>query len=349
MAVILKAIFRITASKLVTNKIQIFTKRSIKTATSDVQIISIEAIKPSSPTPKQLRAYKLSLPAQLCSKIYIFLVDCNDHGAAFIEANVGCHISKFLQPLDRELLQQLIPPCPQLSNLEISERALLAVQVNLLRSAIFDFMKTWGVIAHCNSLFPPVKFSQQYQIPSPQSSRNIVFKRLLFDGMGNNFDDGLQATGFGVVSALNWGAFIAVARERKRAIDKKLYSYAVYYTMNLHNKMNPPIFITRSGKTKEKGKRCDEYMGRFKVVSFNSAVGLPYYEVDFGWGKPVWFSLGPLSFPELAILTNSSDGEGIEALAVMSKEDMDKFEPETSIMAYASPNPSIIFSLSCFE
>ena len=76
--------------------------------------------------------------------------------------------------------------------------------------------------------------------------------------VGNNFDDGLQATGFGVVSALNWGAFIAVARERKRAIDKKLYSYAVYYTMNLHNKMNPPIFITRSGKTKEKGKRCDE-------------------------------------------------------------------------------------------
>ncbi|KAK9230464.1 hypothetical protein WN944_023434 [Citrus x changshan-huyou] len=86
-------------------------------------------------------------------------------------------------------------------------------------------------------------------------------------------------------------------------------------------------------------------MGRFKVVSFKSVVGLPYYEVDFGWGKPVWFSLGPLSFPDLAILTNSSDGEGIEALAVMSKEDMDKFEPETSIMAYASPNPSIFFSL----
>lgn len=74
MAVILKAIFQITASKLVTNKIQIFTKRSIKTATSDVQIISIEAIKPSSPTPKQLRAYKLSLSAQLCSKLYMPIV-----------------------------------------------------------------------------------------------------------------------------------------------------------------------------------------------------------------------------------------------------------------------------------
>ncbi|KAK9233351.1 hypothetical protein WN943_023600 [Citrus x changshan-huyou] len=276
MAVILKDIFRITASKLVTNKIQIFTKRSIKTATSDVQIISIEAIKASSPTPKQLRAYKLSLPAQLCSKLYMPIVSfysANCKHQDFRKKSDLLKQSLFLQPPDRELLQQLIPPCPQLSNLEISERALLAVQVNLLSSgemAIGVFFRVeWPMIA---PLFPPVKFSQQYQIPSPQSSRNIVFKRLLFDGkkiahlkekvnkelVGNNFDDGLQATGFGVVSALTWGAFIAVARERKREIDKKLYYYAVYYTMNLRNKMNPPIFSTRSGKTKEKGKRCDE-------------------------------------------------------------------------------------------
>ncbi|KAH9718038.1 hypothetical protein KPL71_022065 [Citrus sinensis] len=259
MAVILKNIFRITASKLVTNNIQIFTKRSIKTATSDVQIISTEAIKPSSPTPKHLRTYKLSLPDQLCSKLYVplvffystnckqqdlrkksdllkqslakslthyypfagrlidsFSVDCNDHGAAFIEANVGCDISKFLQPPDMELLQQLIPPSPQLLKLDIFERELLAVQVNLFSSsemaigvcfyhgvadgsAIFNFMKMWGEITRgvindndnicnnnfvldCTSLFPPVNFPQPYQFTSPQSSCNIVFKRFLFDG-----------------------------------------------------------------------------------------------------------------------------------------------------------------------
>ncbi|KAH9718018.1 HSR201-like protein [Citrus sinensis] len=178
-----------------------------------------------------------------------------------------------------ELLQQLIPPSPQLSNLEISERELLAVQVNLFNSgemaigvcfshgvadgsAIFNFMKTWGEIARgvindndnicnnnivldCTSLFPPVKFPQQYQIPSPQSSRKIVFKRLLFDGKkiatlkekvnkelmadNNSDDDVLQATRFGVVSALIWGASIAVARERKRAIDNKLHSHSLCY------------------------------------------------------------------------------------------------------------------------
>ncbi|KAH9717997.1 HXXXD-type acyl-transferase family protein [Citrus sinensis] len=459
MAVNLKNIFRVTASKLITNNVQIFSKRSIKSATSDVQIISTERVKPSLPTRKHLRTYKLSLIDQMNSDFYIplvffysascknqdfrkksdlltqslattlthyypfagrfidgFSVDCNDHGAAFIEANVGCDLSKFLQPPDMELLQQLIPPSPQLSNLEISERELLAVQVNLFNSgemaigvcfshgvadgsAIFNFMKTWGEIArgvindndnmcnnnivlNCTSLFPPVKFPQQYQIRSPQSSRKIVFKRLLFDGkkiatlkekvnrelMANNNsdDDVLQATRFGL----------------KRAIDNMLYSHSMYYTMNLRNKMNPPMFprcmgnifrlvraewslaeddaidVTNLVRAVIKAKRMgrdvmnnDEYLDFIKDLyeawedsrSFplTSVVGLPYYEVDFGWGKPVWFSLGPILLPDIAILSSTSDGEGIEALVVMFKEDMENFEQETNIMAYASANPSI--------
>ncbi|KAH9669447.1 HXXXD-type acyl-transferase family protein [Citrus sinensis] len=475
MAVPLKNIFRITASKLITNNVQIFSKRSIKSATSDVQIISTERVQPSLPTRKHLRTYKLSLIDQMNYDLYIplvffysasckhqdfrkksdllkqslattlthyypfagrfidgFSVDCNDHGAAFIEANVGSDISKFLQPPDMELLQQLIPPSPQLSNLEISERELLAVQVNLFNSgemaigvcfshgvadgsAIFNFMKTWGEIARgvitdndnicnnnivldCTSLFPPVKFPQQYQIPSPQSSRKIVFKRLLFDGKkiatlkekvnkelmadNNSDDDVLQATRFGIVSALIWGACIAVARERKRAIDNKLHSHSMYYAMNLRHKMNPAMFprcmgnifrlvraewslaeddaieVTNLVREVIKAKRMgrdvmnnDEYLDFIKDLyeawedsrSFplTSVVGLPYYEVDFGWGKPVWFSLGPILLPDIAILSSASDGEGIEALVVMFKEDMEKFEQETSIMAYASANPSI--------
>ena len=95
----------------------------------------------------------------------------------------------------------------------------------------------------------------------------------------------------------------------------------------------------------------DEYLGFIKDMyevqedsrSFllTSMVGLPCYEVDLGWGKPVWFSFGPILFPDFAILSSTRDGERIEALVVMFKEDMEKFEQETSIMAYASPNPSI--------
>ncbi|XP_024037143.1 vinorine synthase [Citrus clementina] len=394
MAVTLKKNFPIIASKLITNDLQIFTKRSIRSATSDVQIISTERVKPSLPTRKHLRTYKLSLIDQLSTDFYIplvffysascknqdfrkksdllkqslaktlthyypfagrlidgFSVDCNDRGAAFIEANVGCDISKFLQPPDMELLQQLIPPSPQLSNLEISERELLAVQVNLFNSG--------------------------------EMAIGVCFSHGVADGSAFfNFMKVLQATRFRVVSALIWGASIAIARERKRTIDNKLNSHSMYYPMNLRNKVNPPMFprcmgniarlvraewslaqddaieITSLVREVVKAKRMgrdvmnnDEYLGFIKDMyevpedsrSFllTSTVGLPCYEVDFGWGKPVWFSFGPILFPDFAILSSTSDGEGIEALVVMSKEDMDKFEQEISIMAYASPNPSI--------
>ncbi|XP_024035831.1 acylsugar acyltransferase 3 [Citrus clementina] len=394
MAVTLKKVFPIIASKLIPNDIQIFTKRSIKSAPSDVQIISTERVKPSLSTGKHLRTYKLSWIDQMNTDVYIplvffystscknqdlkkksdllkqslaktlthyypfagrlidgFSVDCNDRGAAFIEANVGCDISKFLQPPDMELLQQLIPPSPQLSNLEISERELLAVQVNLFNSG--------------------------------EMAIGVCFSHGVADGSAIfNFMKVLQATRFGIVSALIWGACIAVARERKRAIDNKLHSHSMYYAMNLRNKINPPVFprcmgnITRLVraewslaeddaievtslvrevvKAKRMGREVmnnDEYFGFIKDMyevgedsrSFllTSMVGLPCDEVDFGWGKPVWFSLGPILLPDLAILSSASDSEGIEALVVMFKEDMEKFEQETSIMAYASPNPSI--------
>ena len=74
MVVILKNIFRPTASKLVTNNVQIITKRSIKSVAFDVQIISAERVKSSFPTEKHLRTYKLSLIDQIYSDVYISLV-----------------------------------------------------------------------------------------------------------------------------------------------------------------------------------------------------------------------------------------------------------------------------------
>lgn len=60
------------------------------------------------------------------------------------------------------------------------------------------------------------------------------------------------------------------------------------------------------------------------------------------WLEPVWFSVGPMSSRKFAILSSTSDGKGIEALVVIFREDMDKFEQDRSIMAHASSNPSIL-------
>ncbi|KAK9233356.1 hypothetical protein WN943_023605 [Citrus x changshan-huyou] len=276
-------------------------------------------------------------------------------------------------------------------------------------SAIFNFMKLWAeinrgvnenicnnVVLDCTSLFPPHSSIKDQHI-KPQSTSKVVFKRLFFDGkkivalkekvnkeiMVGSFDHELQASRFMVVSSLIWGAFIAIVRERKRAINNKLYSHAMYYTVNLRSKMNPPMIpqcmgnifrfvraewslaedddieVTSLVKEVIKAKRNVsnvmnniEYLGFMKdmneawedsrSLALTSAFGLRYYEVDFGWGKPVWHSNGSISVPNGAFLSDTKDGEGVEAWVALYDEDMDKFEKNPSIMAYASSNPSIL-------
>ncbi|KAJ4721186.1 vinorine synthase-like [Melia azedarach] len=67
----------------------------------------------------------------------------------------------------------------------------------------------------------------------------------------------------------------------------------------------------------------------------------PLYEADFGWGKPIWVSTA-MKHKDVAVLLDSNDGKGIEALVALPKKEMDKFEQDPGILAYASVDTSII-------
>ncbi|XVF49685.1 hypothetical protein PTKIN_Ptkin04bG0032900 [Pterospermum kingtungense] len=77
------------------------------------------------------------------------------------------------------------------------------------------------------------------------------------------------------------------------------------------------------------------------VFSFTSWCRFPYYETDFGWGRPIWFGTA-MKFNKVAILLDSSDGNGIEAWIGLPKEEMTKLEQDPGILAYASFNPTYI-------
>ncbi|CAN6684321.1 unnamed protein product [Malus baccata var. baccata] len=67
----------------------------------------------------------------------------------------------------------------------------------------------------------------------------------------------------------------------------------------------------------------------------------PFYEVDFGWGKPLWVPhIGGLK--NLILLMDTRDGEGIEASLTLKEEDMAKFESNKELLSYASVNPPVI-------
>ncbi|XP_021283302.1 vinorine synthase-like [Herrania umbratica] len=89
-------------------------------------------------------------------------------------------------------------------------------------------------------------------------------------------------------------------------------------------------------------KICEKFEKNSKVgmFMFSCWCRFPFYEVDFGWGKPTWFEC-PLRANRVGFFVDTSDGEGIEAWITLRKEEMAKLEKEPGILAYATFKPSI--------
>lgn len=60
------------------------------------------------------------------------------------------------------------------------------------------------------------------------------------------------------------------------------------------------------------------------VYMFTSWCRFAFYDVDFGWGKPVWLSRIHSAYESTALL-DSEDGEGIETWLSFNKQDMPLF------------------------
>ncbi|KAI9076258.1 hypothetical protein K1719_041753 [Acacia pycnantha] len=65
------------------------------------------------------------------------------------------------------------------------------------------------------------------------------------------------------------------------------------------------------------------------------------YEVDYGWGKPVWISSVNKIVNNTVALMDAKDG-GVEALVTLDEKDMEIFEQEQELHLFAQLNPSIV-------
>ncbi|XP_008226086.1 PREDICTED: BAHD acyltransferase At5g47980-like [Prunus mume] len=68
----------------------------------------------------------------------------------------------------------------------------------------------------------------------------------------------------------------------------------------------------------------------------------PFYEADFGWGKPTWVSVPSIGCKDAFYLIDKRDGKGIEALLSLSEEIMEHFESNPELLKYASVNPRVM-------
>ncbi|TQD71883.1 hypothetical protein C1H46_042591 [Malus baccata] len=78
-----------------------------------------------------------------------------------------------------------------------------------------------------------------------------------------------------------------------------------------------------------------------ETYSCSSWCRFPFYENDFGWGKPSWVTQG-MEFKNLLVLMDTRDGDGIEVSLTLKEEDMAIFESNKELLEYASLNPTVI-------
>ncbi|KAJ1392447.1 Transferase [Sesbania bispinosa] len=77
------------------------------------------------------------------------------------------------------------------------------------------------------------------------------------------------------------------------------------------------------------------------LIFFASWCRLPAYEVDFGWGKPIWVTSIGSPVRNSVVLMDTKSGNGIEALVNMEEQDLGIFECDVELLQYASLNPSV--------
>lgn len=67
--------------------------------------------------------------------------------------------------------------------------------------------------------------------------------------------------------------------------------------------------------------------GEIELCNFSSWCRFPVYEVDFGWGKPLWVCTTTLPFKNVAIFMSTKNGDGIEVWINMLQDDASFLEP----------------------
>ncbi|KAJ4718952.1 Transferase [Melia azedarach] len=382
----------------------------------EIKIISVEIIKPSSPTPAHLRTHKHFLTSTLASNGQVkdgVSTDCNDHGAIFIETQVVVdEMSKFLLKRDNNLFKQLVPLKGNMQEIPATYNNVnLVVQINYFScggiaiSICFNhlivdgttaayFFKSWAEVARgANDINDVV--ADYYSIYHPDnayaslrslyeqnhfdySPTEIVGKHFMFDGgkiatLREKVGSGPyinHPTRFEAITALILGVLIKNADRGAHDLIAKQIAAAI--PVNLRNIVNPPLPPQRLGCLvtmaiaklpineeidynylaaevhKAVKNEVDQYkrnmhdgglvkgLANSSVIHISDISRMPFYEADFGWGKPILLSLISLNVKSLCLLP-TNNGVGVEVFITLPKEEMAKFERDPQFLSYTKP------------
>ncbi|KAK9104227.1 hypothetical protein Scep_021071 [Stephania cephalantha] len=74
-------------------------------------------------------------------------------------------------------------------------------------------------------------------------------------------------------------------------------------------------------------------LGLYEASSWD----FPFYDADFGWGRPGWVGVVNGAFANVVVCLDTKSGDGIDATVTLSEQDMAEFESMAELLKYATP------------
>ncbi|KAM3749331.1 hypothetical protein ACB098_05G176400 [Castanea mollissima] len=227
------------------------------------------------------------------------------------------------------------------------------------------FMKNWAATARgqtdiypqfqASTLFPPTSTLSGFKPETGMIKEKLVLKRF---AESSDLECPLHPSRVEALSAFIWSRYVAATQEN--CGHKKLN--LVLFAVNLRTRMDPPlsgnffgnifrvatIILSSEERNGLVGNlraairrltmKASEKVLKHDIVPFNftSLCRFPIYEMDFGWGNPMWIGRVSLPFKNVTVFIDTKIGDGIEAWVNLKEEDMAKFESDPELLAYAS-------------
>ncbi|XP_030458824.1 stemmadenine O-acetyltransferase-like [Syzygium oleosum] len=208
-----------------------------------------------------------------------------------------------------------------------------------------------------SELFQPKDI--KFQIPSGVISREkLLTKRFRFDGeslvrLRARFVSATP-TRVEAVTALIWKSAVDAARKRpdwnktcppSSAVTHVDFAGILRKSIRAIDSEYLSVLQGENGLAKA----CESLMAARKLVAasageielyrFSSWARFPFYEVDFGWGRPSWVCTTSVPMKNVVILMGTRCGDGIEAWITLAEHDMIEFERNDELLQFIAPSP----------
>ncbi|CAE6194649.1 unnamed protein product [Arabidopsis arenosa] len=326
--------------------------------TMKVETIGKEIIKPSSPTPNNLRTLQLSIYDHILPPVYTvaFLfytkndLISREHTSHKLKTSLSETLTKFY-PLSGRINGVTID-CNDEGAIFVDARVNNCMAIGICIShkiadatSISTFIQSWAAMARGEAgdeVAGPEFAAANFYPPANEAFKFPV------DELAEAVD---RPTRVESVTALLWKGFVAAASSTTTTCDLKVLIQPVNLRSKIPSLLSQSLVgnvmfssvvlsVGQQGEVKIEEAMSYETHEPYTVSSWCK---LPLYEASFGWGSSVWVTgnIAP-AFGNLAMLVDSKDKKGIEAFVTLPEENMLSFEQNPELLAFASLNPSVL-------